>query len=1232
MPIKIITAFFLIYISGLCLWAEEDSQKQSDEKAQEEKGTVQVRVPVFPRENKSLVFIEGEEAVSTNFNKEPILNYSCSRSRTLQLNRSSELQSGTVFYAEFVAYLEEPGTYELWYGGTPPGPHDELLPSYSSPFAYVVDDGEITAVYREDMVVVEEYAPSYYWNLVDELELEAGQHSFRFTVSEKRRYDGRYYFYLDCFFLIKKEEGKRVVVEPLPQVFPKDMANRSRDYPFQAIEDYLISIREEPDKIELYMELSSVYTLLSDYLNALKYLKRALLIDPDNPDILLLIAKNLIWKGDVSEGLEKYKDLLVKDPQRLEIWMEAGKVAAWTGRYEESISFFLDGLEKFPENLALAINLGLTYLWAGRKEEAEEYFTRTRKKAGADYELLKELADVFYVNGYPDRAIAVYQEAVRRFPDRLEPYLLLEEIHLNSGDKKNAEAIRSNIEDTFLSSERLTRYLKIFHVKQGLKENIIEEYRNRLAKQPDNLELRETLAQTYFWNGLRKEAIAEYQNILVNHAFISLKNLDQDALNLLEIIDRSYLYSSYFNRIPEEVKKSRESLTKQLTAYRSAEKGEAPQYNLAGEEKKLALALAETRLFVKRARLNLSALPNEWGLLEEINNQEKQEEELFLRMTQSNRWKWDKRVFVQELQSVEGKGLVLAKFVLGKVYLIDQNFSPSERLLKGAVESGIALPEYQYGQMQSLLWQEKIEGALDILDRSELSLSSIVPYVEELKELSLSLYLVDRPGQTVLAGEPEQELAGLIEELENIEKEALIQVKEIKKKQDLLHDLLQSKIIRSIYHLQENTYLLRNELGDYYLKEEDLEAAIIQFKQVLAIDPWDISAVYRLGKVYEWSGDWKQAMENYQQVYYADPQYENTAALYNQLSRQHADSLDFTASYLADTSRLQFLVKAAYLTHINTAVGLSFEYQADSMRLYTPGGDPFDAANSSYLIHDLATGLPLYLRSLGLTVTPTLGLYILNELYSDTKVTTGLPPTVSALDFFGFSALEFHGQLNFSIGLGPYISANGAYRFGRQKETFAPGRTAIYAHSGELELSTSLSFIKAEPFKSTSLRTYGGVDFLTDGNIMFTGVQDIVMRILKLKEADFTLSLLGNFQFQNCSQEEQIYYTPMGVLVLGGGLAASSWINMGEESGLGFYLRGSAASFLEKIFTSMIERVQVEVEGNINFSKGETVYTLGALFTTTYKYSPPAPANPWDYWSFYISLGYSANLPKLLAP
>jgi hypothetical protein len=159
-------------------WAQEEGVEDQLAEGVEEEDLVapDTKVePVFPEENEALIFVEGEDAVSTNFTNEPILNYSCSKFRTLQLNRRTGLQGGRSFYATFVLYVEDPGEYELWYGGTPPGPADELLPSYASPFSLSLDGGQPLSVSRESVAVVEQYAPSYYWNYVGDIPLEAGQ-------------------------------------------------------------------------------------------------------------------------------------------------------------------------------------------------------------------------------------------------------------------------------------------------------------------------------------------------------------------------------------------------------------------------------------------------------------------------------------------------------------------------------------------------------------------------------------------------------------------------------------------------------------------------------------------------------------------------------------------------------------------------------------------------------------------------------------------------------------------------------------------------------------------------------------------------------------------------------------------------------------------------------------------------------------------------------------------------
>ena len=85
--------------------------------------------PVFPPSNPDIIFIEAEEAIATTFATGPILNFGASGKRALQLNRFNPIQGGSPFFSDYVFFAETPGEYELWYGGTPPGPQDDLFPS-----------------------------------------------------------------------------------------------------------------------------------------------------------------------------------------------------------------------------------------------------------------------------------------------------------------------------------------------------------------------------------------------------------------------------------------------------------------------------------------------------------------------------------------------------------------------------------------------------------------------------------------------------------------------------------------------------------------------------------------------------------------------------------------------------------------------------------------------------------------------------------------------------------------------------------------------------------------------------------------------------------------------------------------------------------------------------------------------------------------------------------------------
>jgi hypothetical protein len=848
------------------------------------------------------------------------------------------------------------------------------------------------------------------------------------------------------------------------------------------------------------------------------------------------------------------------------------------------------------------------------------------------------------VAGYPDQAAEVRREIIRSFPDRLSAYLDLQAAYVRAGDTARAERMAKRIEATFVPSERLTRVLKVFQEKLSLKMQVMAAYEARLQREPDNLELRELLAQTYFWNGLNRQAIDEYLDILINHAFRSLQEMDVAAARLYALLDNGYVYLDYFTRLLEEVAALRKDLGAGLADYKAAEsgylsflaraekakaKGEPPPQP-EGEDPYLRLKAAGERLAALTGRAELASrdFAGHRGTyatgerrLAELRAAEQAEEELFSGLIQVNRWQWDKKAYLEELRSAEQRGLALARYVLGKIQLFDRELPAARRNLEAAGQAD-ASPVYRYALLQSRLWAGDAEAAFGILGTSGPALPAYQPHLEQLAALYTELSAEHAPAEAFFKEGPEEDSARAQALLAGLEKEIPNIIAPLGEELEQLHALLERRLVRTFYYLGENTFLLRNELADFLLKEEDLEAAIFQLRLVLAIDPWDVRAIFRLGKIYEWNGNWQQAMENYRRVYYTDPQYENVTSLYNQLARRHADTLDFTAYTLAESEKLTVHAEGSFLNLISGAWGLGLRYAGEHVRITNPV-----AERASYQVHDLELSVPLEFPAARLRLTPAAAAVLTHSFYADGEI----PASVRADDLLaGYEATPRLG-LSGELQLSPALTLGAGYLFGRQHETLAPGLDAVWEHSGELSLAASFSFLENLALKNSYLRTYGQAKYRNDENLMLAGVQEVSVGILKLKNPELLLSLIGSVLYQDTNGRGGAdYFTPDQELVAGGGLAFTSWSNLGEESGLGLNGRANVSSFTSHTFSSDIIRyVQMDFEAGLELSRGEASYSLSAGFTSTRE---TEPVQQWDYWALVVRLGFSSRLPRLLAP
>ncbi len=1223
----------------------------AQEQAGEEQAGQERRIAEFPEENRNVIFVEGEDAVSTNFAVEPTLYYGASKSRTLQLNRSESMEGGTPFFAEYVMYVEEGGAFRFLYGGTPAGPWEDISTSYFSPFLLTIDDREPRFIYREDMKVRGLYIPSYYWCDLGTIELQKGIHRIKIEVEEKRKYDGKYYFYLDNLIFVR-EDALSDPGTPLPEVFPPESAGE-KSLEFDTIPTYEQRIVDDPQTIENYEQTALLYTVVGDYANALRILQRAQLVDPENIELQVLEAKNRIWKGETTQGLSIYKELLQRAPERKEIWAEAGKVAAWTGNYQESIFFYTRGLEQFPDDLGLTVNLGMTHLWKGDVGEAEEYFETAYSLVTRNPEQMEELASIFRINGYPQKAVDVYKRGIEQFPDYIDFYLELQSLYSIINRQEEAEGILEEITGTFVMTDRLQQYIDTFRLKTSLRETIIDTYVEQVKASPNDLEIRELLVQTYLWNNRRDRAIDQYVDILSTYAYRHFRQLYDEGPGIMELLDTVHLYFTYFTRFTSDYQDIQSKTNSLYKEYEYATRGlkEYIEKKEAGEdlkdveeapspEERLEKAEAELTAFLKTQRQVLETLERGRFRYEEIRealgqavDQGAQEKDTFEKATEEVEWEWERAFFIDELESTYKNEPVLAGHVMGKIFQIESKLETSEMFLRRVSEEEHVQPPSIVALAETLLWRGKWEDFKELRDEREDLLKSYMPYYGEIMD-TLASFETDAGEQylSIQAG-------SLAEDVRNL-KDSLIAQKEktdalletLRRDLDTLHTLLYEKMKRQFYYLEVDTHPIRYRLGRYYLEEGAVLKANGQFEKVLDVDPWNIDAKFNLALVRQRYGDWSEAMDKYHEVYREDPFYPNVAASYNQLARQHPDTFSVNTQLTGDTQEVHFSGNMSFLNNVSTLFSWKACYETEGIRLFkTYDGEE----DGSYQTHRFSLGIPVNLFFLHTTLTPVAGVTLYSELFDD-NIAAVFPDPDGSLPMGEF--VEYWkarpvvaADLEFASG---FFRAMGSYAYQTVEDTFYPGRESLYEHNAELSLNYALEGARIPFLKYSSVRGYGNMRVVEDGNILGSVSQEGSLGFHLADSPWLNLNVLESVSFDHSetpsSEDDNGYYAPDSALTVKGGLYVSSWFSLKNENSLGTSLTVTGGGYWDKMLADDPENpaFKLDVAGRIDFNKNRNNYYLGLSGSQNWD----TKTGDAEYWSLTLNLGMEGRVLKLLAP
>jgi YaiO family outer membrane protein len=202
-------------------------------------------------------------------------------------------------------------------------------------------------------------------------------------------------------------------------------------------------------------------------------------VRPDDDDARGAVARLLSWQGAYDDALAEYRDVLTRHPLDLEIQTAVARILSWQKKFDEAQQMYESVLRDDPDRWDAVGGLADVLFWSGRGRDALPYYER-----------------LFASSRDPE--IAARMETIHA------------DLAVQETDSKRSTRRSDGLSDDSL---RQAHQLE----EDGRYAEAIAGYRAYLSRQPDDDEVRTTLARVLSWRGNHAEAIVLYRDVLTRH-------------------------------------------------------------------------------------------------------------------------------------------------------------------------------------------------------------------------------------------------------------------------------------------------------------------------------------------------------------------------------------------------------------------------------------------------------------------------------------------------------------------------------------------------------------------------------------------------------------------------------------------------------------------------------------------------------------------------------------------
>ncbi|MFO7987273.1 MAG: tetratricopeptide repeat protein [Desulfatiglandaceae bacterium] len=269
--------------------------------------------------------------------------------------------------------------------------------------------------------------------------------------------------------------------------------------------------------LDLHQTLFEIEHRRKDHQAALRHLKRAVALWPDDPKRLLLLGDYFLFLKMYDRARRTYHQIARNRPESTRVKNRLVKLLIAQGRYSEALEHIEALIADAPQNAEAHLHRGIIRLRQGKTDQAREAFLKART-------LEPESVEGYYFYGLTllkeqkyELSLSEILRAVDRRPRSIRARMVLAYVYFKTDQLQLALQELGGI----LIAQPHHRQARVLRATVYLRlknyEAATSEYRYIIETERSSPEIRLRLAETYRLQGRLDDAAVEFQHVLNNH-------------------------------------------------------------------------------------------------------------------------------------------------------------------------------------------------------------------------------------------------------------------------------------------------------------------------------------------------------------------------------------------------------------------------------------------------------------------------------------------------------------------------------------------------------------------------------------------------------------------------------------------------------------------------------------------------------------------------------------------